>query len=228
MFQGKSSWWPLAAVLVVLAALLVTLQAGAGSTAGRPGTGPVARFGFPSRDRGFCPRRRKPRVSRGRDRGIGTSRFASAAGFCAKATSYHLWYTGYDGTREGVRLLGYATSPDGLAGRRWPGNPLCPGPMGRGHDGRQTRRYLLHVRRGIARRGTTADLEGSRALAAARVRSKFAPPTGMPLSPGPFGTPTAWLENGHLVLVLRADGRGRVAGHVARSEGVDQCARRVR
>ena len=29
--------------------------------------------------------------------------------------TYQLWYTGYDGTREGIKLLGYATSPDGIA-----------------------------------------------------------------------------------------------------------------
>ena len=35
--------------------------------------------------------------------------------------TYHLWYTGYDGTREGIKLLGYATSADGRTWTRWPG-----------------------------------------------------------------------------------------------------------
>src|SRR3989304_327467 len=38
--------------------------------------------------------------------------------------TYHLWYTGYDGTREGIKLLGYATSPDGLKWTRYDGNPI--------------------------------------------------------------------------------------------------------
>src|SRR5262245_35647475 len=37
---------------------------------------------------------------------------------------FHLWYTGYDGTREGQEMLGYATSPDGLNWTRHPSNPL--------------------------------------------------------------------------------------------------------
>jgi beta-1,2-mannobiose phosphorylase / 1,2-beta-oligomannan phosphorylase len=39
--------------------------------------------------------------------------------------TYRLWYTGYDGTREGIKQLGYATSPDGRNWTPWPTNPLC-------------------------------------------------------------------------------------------------------
>ena len=38
--------------------------------------------------------------------------------------TYHLWFTGYDGTRDGIKLLGYATSPDGLKWTRSDKNPL--------------------------------------------------------------------------------------------------------
>src|SRR5262245_52734056 len=37
---------------------------------------------------------------------------------------YKLWYTGYDGTADGLRMLGYATSPDGIAWTRHPRNPI--------------------------------------------------------------------------------------------------------
>ena len=37
---------------------------------------------------------------------------------------YRLWYTGYDGTREGIKRLGTATSADGIAWTRHPRNPL--------------------------------------------------------------------------------------------------------
>src|SRR4051794_27885118 len=37
---------------------------------------------------------------------------------------YKLWYTGYDGTPDGLRMLGYATSKDGIAWTRHPRNPL--------------------------------------------------------------------------------------------------------
>jgi sucrose-6-phosphate hydrolase SacC (GH32 family) len=38
--------------------------------------------------------------------------------------THHLWYSGYDGTREGIKLLGYACSCDGIHWRRSPKNPL--------------------------------------------------------------------------------------------------------
>jgi hypothetical protein len=38
---------------------------------------------------------------------------------------YHLWFTGYDGTREGIKQLGYATSTDGLRWTPSAKNPLC-------------------------------------------------------------------------------------------------------
>lgn len=38
--------------------------------------------------------------------------------------SYRMWYTGYDGTREGTKFLGYATSLDGLHWTRSARNPL--------------------------------------------------------------------------------------------------------
>ncbi len=37
---------------------------------------------------------------------------------------FRLWFTGYDGTRDGIKLLGYATSSDGLKWQRSPKNPL--------------------------------------------------------------------------------------------------------
>lgn len=37
---------------------------------------------------------------------------------------FRLWFTGYDGTRDGIKLLGYATSSDGLKWQRSPTNPL--------------------------------------------------------------------------------------------------------
>src|SRR5437867_3413569 len=37
---------------------------------------------------------------------------------------WKLWYTGCDGSAEGTRLLGYATSPDGIRWTRHPRNPL--------------------------------------------------------------------------------------------------------
>jgi len=38
--------------------------------------------------------------------------------------TYRMWYTGYDGTRTGQRMLGYATSTDGIDWKRHPQNPI--------------------------------------------------------------------------------------------------------
>ncbi len=38
--------------------------------------------------------------------------------------TYHLWFTGYNGSREGIKRLGYATSPDGIHWKRSAENPL--------------------------------------------------------------------------------------------------------
>lgn len=108
---------------------------------------------------------------------------------------WRLWYTGYDGTRDGLKMLGHATSPDGLVWTRSPQSPLysehwvedicivkhagayycfAEGFLDRAHlltspDGLHwTRQGLLDVR--------LTD--------------------GQPVPPGPLGTPVAWFENG--------------------------------
>jgi hypothetical protein len=108
--------------------------------------------------------------------------------------TYHLWYTGYDGSRDGIRQLGYATSSDGLHWIRSPENPLC-----RGHwvedmmvaklgdtyymfaEGLHDRAQWLTSQDRVhwERRGTL-DIRMTDAK---------------PIASGPFGTPTAFHEN---------------------------------
>ena len=40
------------------------------------------------------------------------------------ADEWQLWFTGYDGSRAGIKLLGYATSHDGIHWTRSPTNPI--------------------------------------------------------------------------------------------------------
>jgi hypothetical protein len=109
--------------------------------------------------------------------------------------TYHLWYTGYDGTREGIRQLGYATSPDGLRWTRSPDNPLC-----REHwveDMMVIKRgdtYYMFAegRNDQAQWLTSQDRVHWKREGTLDIRTT----NGKPLTPGPFGTPTAWLENG--------------------------------
>jgi hypothetical protein len=109
--------------------------------------------------------------------------------------TYHLWYTGYDGTREGIRQLGYATSNDGITWQRSDENPLCRGQWVEDvmvvkrddtyymfAEGERDRAQLLTSRDRVHwERQGTLDIR----LA-----------DGRPIPEGPFGTPTAWLENG--------------------------------
>ncbi len=107
---------------------------------------------------------------------------------------FRLWYTGYDGSKDGQRMLGYATSPDGIAWTRHPKNPLArdhwvEDMMIVKHDakyfmfaeGREDRAHMLVSDNGIDwKRVGQLDI---------RLKS------GKPIPDGPFGTPTVWREN---------------------------------
>lgn len=109
--------------------------------------------------------------------------------------TWHLWYTGYDGTREGLKMLGYATSKDGLVWTR----ATTDAPLYREHwvedicvikqkdtfylfaEGFQDRAHLLTSPDG--RQWTRQGLIDVRLT------------NGEPIPTGPYGTPTAWFEN---------------------------------
>ncbi|HVV99829.1 MAG TPA: glycosylase [Planctomycetaceae bacterium] len=108
--------------------------------------------------------------------------------------TWHLWFTGYDGTREGRRMLGYATSPDGLQWTRSEHNPL-------------DRDHWIEDMMVLERAGTFYMFaEGERDQAQwltskDRIHWKregtlnIRLASGEPIPPGPFGTPTAWYED---------------------------------
>lgn len=113
-----------------------------------------------------------------------------------EGNTYHLWFTGYDGTRAGVKRLGYARSGDGVHWKRSPTNPLVRDHwledmmvvkygdtyymFAEGHD------------RNHAEMLTSKD----------RVNWKWEGPLDIRLADGvspaqrPCGTPTVWVENG--------------------------------
>ena len=108
---------------------------------------------------------------------------------------WKMWYTGYDGTRPGKKMLGYATSRDGLTWSRHPANPIhsehwvediCiirhERTLYMFAEGEQDRAHLLTSNDGLTwTRVGRID-----------VRLK----NGEPISDGPYGTPTAWHEDG--------------------------------
>ena len=109
--------------------------------------------------------------------------------------TYYLWYTGYDGTTEGQKMLGYATSKDGIAWTRFPGNPIyreqwVEDMMVVKHAGIY---YMfaegLHDQAQLL---TSTDRIHWQRVGTLDVRAT----DGKPISAGPYGTPTAWFEDG--------------------------------
>lgn len=107
---------------------------------------------------------------------------------------YHLWYTGYRGKRDDPKYLGYATSSDGLTWTRHSGNPIFDKDwvedvfvLKRGDlyylfaEGRHDIAHLLTSKDGIH-----WEPHG---------RLDVRDTKGQPLSPGPYGTPTVWVED---------------------------------
>ena len=108
---------------------------------------------------------------------------------------WRMWYTGYDGTRPGQKMLGYATSADGLIWKRHSENPIYKdswvedvcvipheGTLYMFAEGEHDQAHLLTSRDG---------LEWTR-VGRLDVRLK----SGQPIPDGPYGTPTAWFEAG--------------------------------
>jgi predicted GH43/DUF377 family glycosyl hydrolase len=107
---------------------------------------------------------------------------------------WKLWYTGYADT-NGTRMLGYATSKDGLSWERHSGNPIYKdhwvedmmvvkdgGKYWMFAEGKDDQAHLLVSDDGVK----------WKRIGPLDIRKK----NGQPISPGPYGTPTAWKENG--------------------------------
>ena len=107
---------------------------------------------------------------------------------------WKMWYTGY-ASKDATRLLGYATSADGITWTRHPRNPLYRehwvedmmvvkdgGKYWMFAEGKNDRAQLLVSPDGIDwKRVGQLDIRKT---------------NGEPIPPGAFGTPTAWKEGG--------------------------------
>lgn len=126
---------------------------------------------------------------------------------------YRMWYTGYDAPK-GPMKLGYATSPDGITWTRYPENPIyteqwvedmivvkAGGTYYMFAEGERDRAHLL----------TSPDGIHWKSQGTLDIRKK----DGKPISPGPFGTPAAFFENGTWYLLYE---RNDAAVWLAKSE----------
>jgi hypothetical protein len=109
--------------------------------------------------------------------------------------TYHLWYTGYNTDRSPSMFLGHATSPDGLRWTRDPANPVFTGSWTEDvyvlkRDGQYV--MVAEGKDDIAHQLTAPDPVHWTDLGSLDVRNA----DGTPISPGPYGTPTVWYEDG--------------------------------
>ena len=120
---------------------------------------------------------------------------------------WHLWYTGYTGERAATKMLGYATSPDGLVWKRHPQNPVFDASWT--EDVHVVRHgdlfYMVAEGRGdIPHLLTSRDGVRWEDHGRLDVRNR----DGSKLSPGPYGTPTLWIEDGTWHLFYERGDRG--------------------
>jgi hypothetical protein len=120
---------------------------------------------------------------------------------------WRLWYTGYDSRRSETKSLGLATSPDGIRWTRYPGNPVFSGSWTEDvfvvkRDG--VYHMFAEGRDDIAHRLTSGDGLRWEDHGSLDIRLR----NGAPLPPGPYGTPTVWVEKGIWHLYYEREDRG--------------------
>jgi hypothetical protein len=120
---------------------------------------------------------------------------------------YKLWYTGYDGTPTGRRMLGLATSPDGITWTRHPDNPLVRDfwveDMMVAKDGD---RYLMFAEGENDRAQLLTSMDGVRWERVGRLDVRLA--SGEPIPDGPYGTPTVFRDGQRWLLFYERSDKG--------------------
>ena len=124
-----------------------------------------------------------------------------------ESDGWKLWYTGYDPRRGETKSLGLATSPDGIRWTRHPGNPIFAGVWTEDvfvvkHDG--VYQMFAEGVNDVAHRLTSRDGVRWEEQGRLDIRAR----SGQPISPGPYGTPSVWIEGGIWYLFYERDDKG--------------------
>ena len=120
---------------------------------------------------------------------------------------YHLWYTGYNDDRSPNRSLGYAVSIDGERWVRYPANPIYSNSWVEDvcvvkHEG--VYQMFAEGEKDVAHRLTSTDRLNWTEQGALDIRKV----DGSPIAPGPYGTPTVFVEGGVWYLFYEQGDRG--------------------
>jgi predicted GH43/DUF377 family glycosyl hydrolase len=177
-----------------LTATLVALVAGLGCARPSPEPSPERASPFPEQLVDWAPYDGNPLFA-----GTGEDtwdREIRERGFILRdGDEWKLWYTGYNTERSETMFLGYATSPDGIQWTRSPDNPIVDQGWTEDvfvlkHDGE----YVMFAegKGDIAHLLTSPDGVHWEEQGSLDIRTR----SGEPLPPGPYGTPTVWVEDG--------------------------------
>ncbi len=181
--------------LYILITALIITQAGCGNEpeqAKEKAAGKTGAEEFPGEIVDFVPYEGNPVFA-----GTGTDtwdREIRERGYILRENgTWHMWYTGYNSDLSGTKYLGYATSPDGFEWTRYPGNPIYDKYWVEDmHVIRHNDTYYM-VAEGlndIAHMMTSTDKVHWTDHGDIDIRYT----NGEPLNPGPYGTPTLWIE----------------------------------
>jgi len=149
---------------------------------------------FPKELVDFAPDPKEP-VFTGAGPGHWDARIRERGWILREGDLYRMWYTGFEHDSSPLLKLGYATSPDGIRWTRYDKNPLydkhwVEDMMVVRHEG--TYYMFAEGKDDQAQLLTSADGIKWTRVGQLDVRLK----SGKPIEPGPYGTPTAWVEDG--------------------------------
>jgi hypothetical protein len=189
-----------------LAALWVFVICGVAETdVGEP-QAPAGRGRFPPELVDWVPWEGNPLFA-GTGQGTWDDRIRERGFILREGGRWRLWYTGYNPARGDSMALGYATSTDGLHFRRHEANPVFDGVWTEDvfvvpHEGGYE--MFAEGRNDVAHRLTSADGVRWQEQGKLDVRTR----SGEPLSPGPYGTPTVFVEGGTWYLYYEREDKG--------------------
>ncbi|SHM54129.1 hypothetical protein SAMN04488057_10280 [Cyclobacterium lianum] len=162
---------------------------------------------FPSEIREFVPQGKNPVFA-----GTGEAtwdKMIRERGYILKETDgFHMWYTGFDGYHDSTQLkLGYAFSEDGFQWTRHENNPIFAESWVEDMMvwKQEDTYYMFAEGRGdIAKMLISTD----KIHWVNRGNLDIRQADGSPLSEGPYGTPTVWVEDGTWYLFYERNDQG--------------------